>query len=318
MGSTQYTVSPVNDTTFTHAVFLLTGLPGLEDVYLWVGIPFFLIYVILILGNSAILFVIKTDSTLHEPMYIFLSMLAVIDLGLSIATIPTILGVFLFNSREISINACFAQLFFIHFSQFTESSVLLFMAFDRFVAISNPLRYTSILTLPRIAMMGLMCVLRGLAIILPAPLLLKRYRYCRDNVLSHSYCLHQEVMKLACADITVNNVYGLSASVLTMGLDALLIILSYLMILKTVLNIASRADCLKALKTCGSHLCVILLFYSPEISLSVIHRYMNSSSHLLQIALGYIYMLLPPLLNPIVYSVQSTHLRVRLIRLFVK
>ncbi|XP_074835610.1 olfactory receptor 51G2-like [Carettochelys insculpta] len=311
-------MSPFNNTTFTHAVFLLTGIPGKEDVYLWITIPFCLVYVISILGNSLILFVIKTDSSLHEPMFIFLSMLAVADLGLSIATIPTILGVFLFNSREIGVNGCFAQLFFIHFSQFTESSVLLFMAFDRLVAISNPLRYTSILTLPRIAIMGLVCVLRGFALILPLPLLLKRYRYCQDNVLSHSYCLHQEVMKLACADITVNNIYGLAISILTMGLDSLLIFISYVMILKTVLSIASREECLKALKTCGSHLCIVLLFYSPEISLSVTHRFMHSSSHLLQIILGYIYMLVPPLMNPIVYSVQSTHLRVRLIRLFVK
>ncbi|XP_074835597.1 olfactory receptor 51G2-like [Carettochelys insculpta] len=311
-------MSPVNDTTFTHAVFLLTGLPGQEDVYPWIAIPFCLIYAILILGNSIILFVIKIDSSLHEPMYIFLSMLSIIDLGLSIATIPTILGVFLFKLREISFNACFAQMFFIHFSQCTESSVLFLMAFDRFVAISNPLRYTSILTLPKIAMMGLVCVLRGLAFILPLPLLLKRYRYCQDNVLSHSYCLHQEVMKLACADITVNSIYGLSGSLLTMGLDAILIFLSYVMILKTVLSIASRAECLKALKTCASHLCIVLIFYSPEISLSVIHRFVNSPSHLLQIILGYIYLLVPPLMNPVVYSVQSTHLCVRLIRLLVK
>ncbi|XP_074835557.1 olfactory receptor 51G2-like [Carettochelys insculpta] len=311
-------MSPVNDTTFTHTVFLLTGIPGQEDVYLWIAIPFCLIYAILILGNSVILFVIKTDPNLHEPMYIFLSMLAAIDLGLSISTTPTILGIFLFNSREISINACLTQMFFIHFSQFTESSVLLFMAFDRFVAISNPLRYTLILTLPRIAMMGLVCVLRVLAVLLPGPFLLKRYRYCRDNVLSHSYCLHQEIMKLACADITVNSIYGLSVSLLTMGLDAILIFMSYLMILKTVLKIASRGECLKALKTCGSHLCIILVFYSAEISLSVIHRFVNNSSHLLEIILGYIYLLVPPLMNPIVYSVQSTHLRARLIRLFIK
>ncbi|XP_074835623.1 olfactory receptor 51G2-like [Carettochelys insculpta] len=311
-------MSPVNDTTFTHLVFLLTGIPGQEDVYLWIAIFFCLIYVILILGNSLILFIIKRDSSLHEPMYIFFSMLAVTDIGLSIATIPTILGVYLFNSRELSINACFAQLFFIHFIHGTESCVLLFMAFDRLVAICNPLRYTSILTLPRIALMGLACVVRSVFVVLPLPLLLKRYQYCRNNVLSHSYCLHMEVMKLACADITVNSIYGLSASLSTMGLDALLIFFSYVMILKTVLNVASRAECLKALKTCASHLWLVLLFYSPEISLSAIHRLMNSSSHLFQIILGYIYLLVPPLMNPIVYSVQSTHLRAKLIRLFLQ
>ncbi|KAM7179450.1 olfactory receptor 51G2-like [Macrochelys suwanniensis] len=311
-------MSAVNATNFTSAVFLLTGIPGQEDVYLWISIPFSLIYAILIVGNSVILFIIKTDPSLHEPMYIFLSMLAITDLGISIATMPTILGIFLFNSREIRLDACFAQLFFIHSLQCIESSVLLLMAFDRFIAICNPLRYVSILTLPRIAKMGLVCVLRGVAVIIPLPLLLKQYQYCRANILSHSYCLHQEVMKMACSDITVNSIYGLSGSLLTMGLDSLLIFFSYVMIFKTVLSIASKVECLRALKTCVSHLCVVLLFYIPEISLSVIHRFGNSSSHLLQIVLGYVYLLVPPLMNPIVYSVKSKHLRVRIIRLFIK
>ncbi|XP_023969421.2 olfactory receptor 51G2-like [Chrysemys picta bellii] len=311
-------MSAVNDTNFNSAVFLLTGIPGLEDVYLWISIPICIIYVISIVGNSVILFIIKTNPSLHEPMYIFLSMLAVTDLGLSITTIPTILGIFLFNSREISLNACFAQLFFIHsFSKF-ESSVLLLMAFDRFIAICNPLRYAAILTPPRIAKMGLVFVLRGAATSFPFPFLLKRFRYCRDNVLSHSYCVHQEVMKMACADITVNSIYGLSTSLLTMGLDLLLIFLSYVMIFKTVLSIASHEECLRALNTCISHLCAVLIFYTPDIGLVVIHRFGNSSSHLLQKLLGYFYLLVPPLMNPIVYSVKSKHLRQRIIRAFVK
>ncbi|KAM7179490.1 olfactory receptor 51G2-like [Macrochelys suwanniensis] len=312
-------MSAVNDTKFKISVFHLTGIPGQEDVHnLWISLPFCFIYVISILGNSVILFIIKTDPSLHEPMYIFLSMLAVTDLGLSIATMPTILGIFLFDSRKISIHACFAQLFFIHSLQCIESSVLLLMAFDRFIAICNPLRYASILTLSRITKMGLVCVLRGVAVIIPLPLLLKRFRYCRDNILSHSYCLHQEVMKLACSDITVNSIYGLSGSLLIMGLDSLLIFLSYVIILKTVLSITSQAECLRALNTCVSHLCVVLLFYTPEISLTVIHRFGNSSSHLLQILLGYVYLLVPPLMNPIVYSVKNKQLRARIIRLFVK
>ncbi|EMP26293.1 Olfactory receptor 51G2 [Chelonia mydas] len=146
---------------------------------------------------------------------------------------PTILGIFLFNSREISFDSCFAQLFFIHSLQCIESSVLLLMAFDRFVAICNPLRYASILTLQRIAKMGL------------------------------------DIMKMACSDITVNSIYGLSGSLLIMGLDSLLIFLSYVMILKTVLSITSQAERLRALNTCVAHLCIVLLFYTPEISLTL-------------------------------------------------
>nr|XP_006132599.1 olfactory receptor 51G2-like [Pelodiscus sinensis]XP_006132600.1 olfactory receptor 51G2-like [Pelodiscus sinensis] len=311
-------MSAVNDSKFNPAVFLLTGIPGQEDVYLWFSIAFCFTYIISIVGNAVILVIITTDLSLHEPMYIFLSILAVTDLGLLIATVPTILGVFLFNHRKISHNACFAQMFFIQSLQYIESGVLLLMAFDRFVAISNPLRYASILTLRRIVKMGLVFALRGVGVILPLPLLLQRYRYCRANVLSHSYCLHMEVMNMACADITVNNIYGLVITVLTVGLDSLLIFVSYVMILKTVLSIASRTEFLVALNTCVSHLCAVLLFYTPEFSLTLMHRFAKSSSPLPHVVLGYIYLLVPPLMNPIVYSVKSKHLRARIIRVFIK
>ncbi|XP_038266785.1 olfactory receptor 51G2-like [Dermochelys coriacea] len=311
-------MSAVNDTKSNSAVFLLTGIPGQEDVHPWISIPFCLMYAISIVGNSVILFIIKTDPNLHELMYILLSMLAITDLGLLIAIIPTILRIFLFNSRDISLDACFAQLFFIHSLQCMESSVLLLMAFDRFIVICNPLRYTSILTLQRVAKMGLVFVLRTVVIIFPLPFLLKQYKYCGANVLSHSYCLHQEVMKMACSDITVNNIYGLSIAISTMGLDSLLIFLSYVMILKTVLSVASPMECLTVLNTCVSHLCAVLLFYIPEIGLALIHRFGKSSSHLLQIVLGYVYQLVPPLIHPIVYSVKSKHLCARIIRVFIK
>ncbi|XP_032646001.1 olfactory receptor 51G2-like [Chelonoidis abingdonii] len=308
----------VNDTKSNSAVLLLTGIPGLEEVHLWISISFCLMYVISIAGNSVILFIIKTDPCLHEPMYIFLSMLAITDLGLSVSTMPTILGIFLFKSKEISLDACFAQLFFIHSLSCIESSVLLLMAFDRFVAICNPLRHASILTAPKIANMGLVCVLRAVALIFPLPFLLKQFQYCRANVLSHSFCLHQDVMKLACSDITVNHIYGLSIALLTVGFDSLLICLSYVMVFRTVLSIISHMESLRALNTCVAHLCAVLLFYIPRLGLPVIHRFGNSSSHWLQIFLGYVYLLVPPLMNPIVYSVKCKHLHVRILRVFFK
>uniref|UniRef100_A0A8C4YSE1 Olfactory receptor n=1 Tax=Gopherus evgoodei TaxID=1825980 RepID=A0A8C4YSE1_9SAUR len=286
-----------------YIMFLLTGTPGQEDVHLWISILFCLVYVISVVGNAVILFIIRSDTGLHEPMYIFLSMLAVTDLGLSIATMPTTLGTFLFNAREISLDACFAQLFFIHSLSYSESSVLFLMAFDRFIAISHPLRYASILILPRTAKMGLVCVLRRVAVVFPLPFLLKRSQYCQANVLSRSYCLNQEIIKMACSDIRVSSIYGFFVTVSTVILDSLLILLSYVMILKTVLSIASHAE---ALNTCVSHLCAVLLFYMPEFTLTLMHRFRKSSFPLLQIVLGYIYTLVPPLMNPIMYSVKRT------------
>uniref|UniRef100_A0A8C6YML8 Olfactory receptor n=1 Tax=Nothoprocta perdicaria TaxID=30464 RepID=A0A8C6YML8_NOTPE len=299
-------------------IFLLTGIPGQEAVNPWISILFFSIYVISMMGNSLILFIIKTDLSLHEPMYVFLSMLALTDLCLSISTMPTILGIFWFNSREISINACLVQLFFIHSLSFIESSVLLSMAFDRYVAICNPLRYASVLTTPRIVRMGLVFTIRGVGLIFPLPFLLKKFQYCRGNVLSHSYCLHQEVMKLACSDITVNSIYGLFVIISTVGLDSLLILLSYVMILRTVLSIASQEERFKALNTCVSHVCAVLLFYTPMIGLSVIHRFGGSSSPLVQILMGYVYMLVPPLMNPIVYSMKTKQIRARITRVLLR
>ncbi|XP_067405081.1 olfactory receptor 51G2-like [Emydura macquarii macquarii] len=311
-------MSAVNDTKFQSAVFLLTGIPGQENIHVWISIPFCSMYVISILGNSFILFIIKTDPTLHEPMYIFLSMLAVTDLGISISTLPTILSVFWFNSREISFNACFAQLFFIHLLTLTESAVLLSMAFDRFVAICNPLRYDSILTPPRVGKMGLVSLLRGVVLISPLPILLTQYRYCHANVLSHSYCLNQEVMKMACSDIRPHSIYSFFVTLASVGLDVLLVLLSYVMILKTVLSIASNTKRLKALNTCVSHICVVLLFYSPVLGLSVIHRFVKNISPLVQTVMGNVYLLVPPLMNPIVYSVKTKAIRARIIRVFVK
>ncbi|KAM9170945.1 olfactory receptor 51G2-like [Pangshura tecta] len=311
-------MSAINDTEFSSAVFLLTGIPGQEDVHLWISVLFCLMYVISIVGNSVILFIVKIHPSLHEPMYIFLSMLAITDLALSISTIPTTLRIFLFNSREISLDACFAQLFFIQSLSFIESSVLLLMAFDRFVAICKPLRYASILTLPRTGKMGLVFVLRGVSLIFPLPFLLKRYRYCQASVLSHCYCLHQDVIKTACSDITVNYIYGFFLVVTVVGLDSLFIFLSYVMILKTVLKVTSPAECLRALNTCVSHLCAVFLFYTPRIGLSVIHRFGKGSPPLLNLLLGYISVFVPPFMNPIVYSVKSKHLRSRIIRVFFK
>ncbi|XP_067413552.1 olfactory receptor 51G2-like [Emydura macquarii macquarii] len=311
-------MSIVNYTKFQPAVFLLTGIPGQENIHVWISIPFFLMYVISILGNSVILFIIKTDPTLHEPMYSLLSMLAITDLGISISTLPTILSIFRFNSREISFDACFAQLFFIHSFTLTESAVLLCMAFDRFVAICYPLRYASILTPSKIVKMGLGSLLRAVILIFPLPILLKQYRYCQANILSHSYCLNQEVMKMACSDIRAHSIYSFFVTLASLGLDVLLILLSYLMILKTVLSIASHEKRLKALNTCVSHICVVLLFYMPVLGLSVIHRFVKNFSPLVQTVMGYVYLLLPPLMNPIVYSMKTKAIRARIIRVFVK
>ncbi|VCW50282.1 unnamed protein product, partial [Gulo gulo] len=169
----------VNSSWFQPPTLLLTGIPGLEAVQIWISIPLCVMYLTALLGNYIILFVIKTTSSLHEPQYIFLSMLATTDVGLSLSTLPTVLRVFLLNRREIEFHSCLTQMFFIHTFSSMESAILLAMAFDRFVAIRNPLRYTVVLTSPRIIGMGIAAVVRGVMLMVPLPILLKKLSFCK-------------------------------------------------------------------------------------------------------------------------------------------
>ncbi|XP_051005455.1 olfactory receptor 51A7-like [Acomys russatus] len=297
--------------------FLLIGIPGLEYAHAWISIPIFLMYLIAIMGNCIIIFVIKTEHSLHEPMYYFLMMLAVSDMGLSFSSLPTMTRIFCFNAMAISPNACFAQEFFIHVFTAMESSVLLSMSLDRFLAINNPLRYSSILTGSRVAKIGLVLAFRSTILVLPFPLTLRRLKYCQKNLLSHSYCLHQDVMKLACSDNKVNFIYGFFVALCTM-LDFALILISYMLILKTVLSIASLAERLKALNTCVSHICAVLIFYVPIITLAAIHRFVKHKSPLLVVLIADMFLLVPPLMNPIVYCIKTRQIREKVLGTLVK
>ncbi|XP_074840463.1 olfactory receptor 51G2-like [Carettochelys insculpta] len=305
-----------NDTNISSATFLLAGIPGLGAESSWISIPFCLLYLIAILGNGLILFVIQTQKNLHQPMYLFLSMLSVTDLGLSASTMPTVISVLLFNNREIGLDVCLTQLFFIHSVSVVESSVLLAMAFDRFVAIRHPLRYASTLNSSRIGNIWVASIIRASGLHIPAVILLKRLPYSRVQPLSYSYCLHADVMKVACADTIPNSLYGLFIVLSTLILDAVLIVLSYILILSTVMGIASWRKRLKALNTCISHICVTLLFYIPPISLSIIQRFMKNAVPQSQILGTYLHLLLPPVLNPIVYCIKTKKIRKQIMKIF--
>ncbi|XP_070320686.1 olfactory receptor 51A7-like [Odocoileus virginianus] len=303
---------PLNASEAAVSTFLLVGIPGLEGVHIWISIPICLMYLMAILGNCTILFVIRTEPSLHEPMYHFLPMLALSDLGLSFSSLPTMLRIFLFNTMEISADACIAQEFFIHGFTEMESSVLLIMSFDRFVAIRNPLRYSSILTSSRVLHIGLAFAFKSILLVLPLPFTLKRLKYCNKRLLSHSFCLHQDVMKLACSDNRVNFYYGLFVALCMMS-DSMLISVFYVFILKTVLGIASHGEWLKALNTCVSHSCAVLIFYVPNITLAIMHRLPKHMSPLAMILIADAFLLVPPLMNPILYCVKTQQIRVKVL-----
>ncbi|ELR44510.1 hypothetical protein M91_21709 [Bos mutus] len=232
--------------------FILVGMPGLEYAHIWISIPMCSMYLIALLGNCTILFIIKTEPSLHEPMYYFLSILTLSDMGLSFSSLPTMLRIFLFKASEISANACFAQQFFIHGFTALESSVLLIMSFD---------------------------------------------------------C---DVMKLACSDNQIDVIYGFFGALCLM-VDFMLIAVSYILILKTVLGIASQKEQLKALNTCVSHICAVIIFYLPIINLAIVHRFVQHVSPLFNVLMANVLLLVPPLMNPIVYCVKTRQIRVKVV-----
>nr|XP_019571340.1 PREDICTED: olfactory receptor 51F1-like [Rhinolophus sinicus] len=306
--------------TSTFPTFLLTGIPGLETVHTWISIPFCCLYAIALSGNSMVLFVIITQQSLHEPMYYFLSMLSATDLGLTVSTMLTTLAILWFNAREISLDTCIIQMFFLHGFTVMESGVLVAMSFDRYVAICYPLRYTTILTNSRIIQIGLLMIIRTVVLIVPLLLLLKSLYFCKANVLSHSYCYHPDVIKLACSDTRANSICGICGLIdlgLTTGVDTPCIVLSYILIIRSVLSIASPEERHKAFSTCVSHIGAVTIFYIPMMSLSLVHRYGLSAPKVVHSMMANIYLLLPPVLNPIIYSVKTKQIRRAILRLLL-
>ncbi|XP_062054195.1 olfactory receptor 51S1 [Lepus europaeus] len=293
--------------------FLLVGMPGLSTAPSWWTAPLIAVYLLSALGNGTILWIIALEPTLHRPMYFFLFLLGVSDVGLVTSLMPTLLGLALAGAHAVPASACLLQMFFVHVFSVMESSILLAMAFDRALAICLPLRYPALLTSGVITKIGLAIAFRCLGLHLPLPFLLANMRYCRPQVLTHSYCLHPDMARLACPG-SWGSIYSLCVVLSAMGLDPLLIFFSYGLIVRVLQGVGSSTDRWKAGQTCAAHLSAVLLFYVPMILLALINRLklpIPPSAHTL---LSYVHFLLPPLINPILYSVKMKEIREKILK----
>ncbi|XP_014695118.3 olfactory receptor 52H1 [Equus asinus] len=305
-----------NVSNYNPATFILVGIPGLEQAHVWIGIPFCTIYIVAIVGNCILLYLIMVERSLHEPMFFFLLMLAMTDLILSTACVPKTLSIFWFGAQEITFPGCLTQMFFLHYSFVLDSAILMAMAFDCYVAICSPLRYTTILTPKTIIKIIVGISFRSFCIILPVVFLLTRLPFCRTHVIPHTYCEHIGVARLACADISINIWYGFCVPIMTVISDVILIAVSYTLILYAVFRLPSQDALQKALGTCGSHVCVILIFYTPAFFSILAHRFGHNVSSTFHIMFANLYIVVPPALNPIVYGVKTKQIRDKVILLF--
>nr|XP_014695037.2 olfactory receptor 52A1-like [Equus asinus] len=288
----------------------LIGIPGLEHMQFWIGFLFLGVCLVALMGNIFLLIIIPTERSLHQPMYIFLAVLAATDLGLCAAIVPKMLAIFWFGSCSMAFDACLTQLFFIHALQGMESGILLAMAFDRYVAICDPLRHTSILTPLFLVRILLMVAIRATVLVGILPILLKRLQFFQSVVIVHSYCEHMAVVKLAAENVHVNKSYGLFVAFAILGFDMIFVFISYVLIFHAVFRLPQKETRLKAFNTCTAHIVIFLEFYILAFFSFFSHRFGHVSPYA-HILLSTTYLLVPPALNPIVYGVKTKEIRKR-------
>ncbi|XP_074840437.1 olfactory receptor 52N4-like [Carettochelys insculpta] len=295
------------------STFILIGISGLEDAHIWISIPFATFYLIALLANFTVLFVVGKEQTLHKPMYLLVCMLALTDITTSTIFMPRSLCIFWFNLKIITLSGCLIQMFFFHALTTIHSAVLVTMAFDRYVAICNPLRYTTILTNAKIAKLGLVGLIRAILFIFPIPLILSRLPFCSNRIIPHTYCDHMAVAKLSCGDITISKMYGLVLAFVVMGFDLTLIALSYGLIIRALHRISSKKANQKAFNTCSAHILVMLLAYPPGLFSTLAYRFSQGIAPYVHIIMSNLLFLIPPMLNPIIYGVKTKELREKVV-----
>ncbi|XP_057550998.1 olfactory receptor 52I2-like [Hippopotamus amphibius kiboko] len=303
---------PYNHTMESPATFILVGIPGLQSSHLWLAVSLSIMYTIALLGNTLIVAVIWMNSTLQEPMYCFLCVLAAVDIVMASSVVPKMVSIFSLGHSSISFNACFTQMYFVHAATTAETGLLLAMAFDRYVAICKPLHYRRILT-PQVTLgMSVTITIRAIIFMTPLSWMVSHLPFCGSNVVLHSYCEHITVAKLACTDSTPSSLYSLIGSSIIVGSDVAFIATSYNLILQAVFGLSSKNAQLKALSTCGSHVGVMALYYLPGMA-SIYVAWLGKDIVPLhtQVLLADLYLIIPPTLNPIIYGLRTKQIRRR-------
>nr|XP_004471701.2 olfactory receptor 13C3 [Dasypus novemcinctus] len=289
--------------------FLLLGLSGYPKTEI---IYFFLIlvmYLVILTGNGILIIASIYDTHLHTPMYFFLGNLSFLDICYTSSSVPSTLVSLISKKRNISFSGCAVQMFLGFAMGSTECLLLGMMAFDRYVAICNPLRYPVIMNKVVYVLMASTSWFSGGVNSVVQTALAMQLPFCGNNVINHFTCEILAVLKLACADISINIITMVVSNMVFLVLPLLVIFFSYMFILYTILRMDSAAGRRKAFSTCSSHLTVVIIFYG-----TIFFMYAKPKSQDLHgedkfqasdKLISLFYGVVTPMLNPIIYSLRN-------------
>ncbi|KAM9098931.1 olfactory receptor 13D1-like [Sarcophilus harrisii] len=286
--------------------FFLVGLSHYPGLLLALYVLCLVMYLVILLGNSMLIIVSILDSHLHTPMYFFLGNLSFLDICYTSSSIPQMLIIIISERKSISFFGCALQMVISLGLGGTECILLAVMAYDRYVAICNPLRYTIIMNKGLCAQMAAWTWIGGFLISLIQTVLALIKPFC-VNVIDHLTCEILALLKLICGDISLNVFIMTVVSIVVLITPLLLISFSYIFIISTILRINSSEGRKKAFSTCSAHLTVVILFYG-----SALFIYMKPKSKDTKTSdelIGMSYGVITPMLNPIIYSLRNKEVK---------
>ncbi|XP_008508003.1 olfactory receptor 7G3-like [Equus przewalskii] len=285
------------------AEFLLLGLSEDPELQSFIFGLFLTIYLITLLGNLLIILAICYDFHLHTPMYFFLSQLSFNDICFSTTTVLKLLVNIQRQSKSISYTDCLTQVGFVLFFAGLENFLLAAMAYDCYVAICHPLTYRVFMNPRLCGLLILLSLIISIADALLHSLMVLRLSFCTDLEIPHFFCELAQVIKIACSDTLINNILVYLVTSILGGVPLLGIVFSYTQIVSSILRIPSTGGKYKAFSTCGSHLLVVSLFYGTAFGVYISSAVTHSSKK--TAIASVMYTVVPPMLNPFIYSLRN-------------
>ncbi|XP_069461206.1 olfactory receptor 2D3-like [Ambystoma mexicanum] len=291
--------------------FLLLGLSEDPEVNNVLLVLFLFTYLLTIIGNTALVTVCVTESSLQTPMYFFLGNLSILDILFSSLYVPFILAQLVSRTR-ISFSGCAAQMYISLLLGITECELLAVMAYDRYAAILFPLRYSVIMSRSICGTMVVCCWIIGGSIGLIDTVFTLQLPLCGHNIINHFFCEATSLLQMACGDTFVTEMVIFSGAIFALLIPTFFTLVSYVRIITTIMKIRSSEGRRKAFSTCASHLIVVILFYGTAIFMYMKPKSVDTVNQDKIISL--FYTVTPPLLNPVIYSLRNKDVKVALLK----